>query len=1011
MKRLIARILALTMILSLLSGFCAAETVSEEDRLRVDYSPDTIYSVDYSVKTHIPTAPDGEAVLGNELTLTPGENAPAQGENGTAPAVIDDESAVAGQDPGVSKSRSDVPGEIEGEGLDEGPVKQLTMEDVQAMNPDSPVLAVFSNNGYLSMLLGKYYDKPINDIEDGIRSIQGMAALLGFGKGSEFFAVYASRTNGYTFYTYQQRYGRYTLRYATLRIIVDPQGYAAGLSCSFTPNAGMASHEPKITAEEALEIVKSQYAGVKMKYYPEYTSRQAAFFYNRLFDCYVVYTSNPDVTVSFDMPYLEHFVTVLGEYTFGIPTNTFVADSTNVMDNSAYFEGFQMREYTRTMTLEDGSKRTVTVPVGYNPNDGRYYLVDPERKIAVADYYDFNYENKVTFITSSTEDGWSQNNLMAYANYRIMYDFYADHGIKSVDGFETPILITVGWCDENRQPVDNACFYGVNRGWACFGISDINHYGDALDVVGHEYTHGIARQSMQGNLGSNETGAIGEAYSDIMGNLAEMSLNYTDDRTWKVAEHTGNYIRDMGKPNDREQPEFVGDRYYKSPVTNPNSGVNDSGGVHKDNSLLGHIAYLMDQTGMTYEQQISMWLTALEIITPLSDYSDLHGALLLSLKINGLLDDYGAPLNRAFAAAGLNDDWTESYLTATRPGCGRVIFDPLDGFNELLCAVYFLTPDGDIVDHAFPDPSNRISALLPAGTYVARLLLKTDTGDTEIYNYTGSAWNTTGKLLAFDVRNGAVTQLGFKQAGNSQYGEINLVTFDSGYFSMLMPEGWRIEVDGEFAGLSFKLIDPDNPSTQFFYFGGLTPYHKSEAARIFWGGMIPYFGKGPVLPQANIIGILDCWEDTIRAQKDFGKQLYTDLYNINFVGGSYYNSGSMPDVISVESACFATCDTNWEEGCYLTISGQLIDTDIYNMYGGKMYYTCLGLYGILAPADRYDQVFDPLQECFKSIRFTNSYINASQRSSVPMAPQATITARFNYVAEIMREIYDNFGIK
>lgn len=36
-------------------------------------------------------------------------------------------------------------------------VRQLTMKDVQAMNPDSPVQAVFSNNGYLSALMGKYY--------------------------------------------------------------------------------------------------------------------------------------------------------------------------------------------------------------------------------------------------------------------------------------------------------------------------------------------------------------------------------------------------------------------------------------------------------------------------------------------------------------------------------------------------------------------------------------------------------------------------------------------------------------------------------------------------------------------------------------------------------------------------------------------------------------------------------------------------------------------------------------
>ena len=366
-------------------------------------------------------------------------------------------------------------------------------------------------------------------------------------------------------------------------------------------------------------------------------------------------------------------MTIGGDYVYGIPASTFEAEHGNAIDNSSYFEGFEMHEYSRTMRLEDGSIRTVTVPVGYNPRDGLYYLVDPERRIAVADYYDFNNADQVTFIKSKSVGGWTQNNLLAYANYRIIYDFYADHGIRSADGFETPILITVNWVDENREPVDNAVFYGINRGWVCFGISEINHYGDALDVVGHEYTHGVLRLTAQGVLSISETGVINEALADIMGNLAEISLGYTDDREWKFGEKSGHILRNMSDPNEMQQPEFVGDRYYKSPVINPDSNMNDSGGIHKNNSLPGHIAWLMDQAGMSYEQQIGMWLTTMEILTPRSDYDDLHAALLLSLKINGILHEYGAALNRAFEATGLDSDWTKSYLTAEREGfAGRL---------------------------------------------------------------------------------------------------------------------------------------------------------------------------------------------------------------------------------------------------------------------------------------------------------------------------------------------------
>ena len=643
---------------------------------------------------------------------------------------------------------------------------QITIEDVQAMNPDSSILAVFSNNGYLSLLMGKYYDKPVKNAEDGIESIRGMASLLGLEKGCDFFAVYGSKNNtDYTFYTYQQRYGQQTLRYATLKVIVDPEGYTAGLSCSFFPNAGTASREPTITPEKALEIVRAKYSGQKIEFYPEHTVREVAIFNNAVYDCYLICSSNPGVTVSFDMPYLEHFVAISGEYVYGIPANTFEVDRKNIMDNSSYFEGFEMHQYTRIVKLEDGTLRMVSVPVGFNPRDGLYYLVDPERKIAVADYYDFNYADKVTFVTSKTEDGWSQNNLLAYANYRLIYDFYADHGIRSVDGFETPILITVGWVDENREPVNNAVFYGINRGWACFGISDINHYGDSLDVVGHEYTHGVLRLSAQGILSINETGVINEALADIMGNLAEISLGYTEDRDWKIAETSGNTLRNMSDPNELQQPAFVGDRYYKSPVTTPDSDINDSGGIHRNNSLLGHIAWRMDQAGMTHEQQIGMWLTAIEILTPRSDYDDLHAALLLSLKINGNLQAYGSALNRAFEAAGLDEDWKESYLTAVRDGFGRFTFDALDTLGNLACRVDFYDANRDYtwVDCAYPDPEGRISVLLPEGKYVAQLITMNDSGETEYYNYTGQKWMKGGYMKAFKVSNGEVKSLSYAE--------------------------------------------------------------------------------------------------------------------------------------------------------------------------------------------------------------------------------------------------------
>ena len=999
-KRLIAAAAVLALLLSLCALCLAGDIDTTADKTYYDNNVTYTFGDNaalYSLGKPL-TAPGNGGLLdtGTDVpafTGEPGSSLPDVG--GLTLDTGDDFSTFSGEQSALKKEQAPA---------------QLTIEDIRAMNPGATVVDNYSNEGYLSLLLGKFYDKKVTNEEEGIQAIQGMCSLLGLTKGCEFFAVYSERSNtGYTFYTYQQRYGRVTLRYATLRIIVDPEGYTAGLSCSFVPNVGTSSQEPAITADMALEIVKRRYADLDLTYYPEKTVNVAAPFQSRIFNCFVIYTSNPYVTPSFDMPYLEHYVTTSGEYATAIPTCDFVSGNETVLDNDAYFEGMEVSRYTTTVTLEDGTRRNVDVPVCHNPHDGLYYLMDPERKITVAQYYEFNYENRVVFVTSPTIDGWSQNNLLAYANYIIMYDFYADHGIRSVDGFETPILITVGWCDQNRKPVDNACFYGVNNGWACFGISDINHYGDALDVVGHEYTHGITRQSMQSVLYRNETGAINEAYSDIMGNLAEMSLNYTEDRDWQMGEKTGETERDMRDPNRFRQPAYVGDQYYKPSVIYPYSDINDNGGVHDNNSLMGHIAYLMDQTGMTYEQQISMWLTAIEIITPRSDYSDLHGALLFSLKINGMLEQYGPALNRAFAAAGLNDDWNLTYMTTSKPGCGRVSLDTSEDIAAGASAVVFYdSATGRLADVAYPDVNGFVTLLLPAGSYTAKFVMLNYEGGYDWYGYTGRSWAPNGRLAAFTVEAGTITRLR-GLAEDDGYGDIELVPYDGGYFSMLVPDGWRVEINGQYTSFSFKLVDPDNPSTVIFYYAGLAPYHKSAQARQYWARANTQIGDGPLLSSHDIIGVLDCWSYTIEYQKYYERQYFPDLYNIRFVGGTYF-TGKYSQMVpgTIESACFALCDTDWDSDCYLTITSSLMDYDIYNYHGGYMFYTCRDLFGILAPADRYADVFDILTECLTSLRFTDGYIKASQTID-PMATMPEIIEGEKFLVNILTTVYHKYG--
>ena len=539
-------------------------------------------------------------------------------------------------------------------------------------------------------------------------------------------------------------------------------------------------------------------------------------------------------------------------------------------------------------------------------------------------------------------------------------------------------------------------------------MSDANHSSDCVDVCGHEYTHGITRHSMQGIYYQNETGAINEAYSDIMGNLAEMSLDYTADRTWLHEERSGHYIRNLGNPNDREQPAYVGDVYYQPAVQSPDFSLNDYGGVHFNNSLLGHIAYLMDQTGMSFEQQISMWLTSIEIITPLSDYQDLHGALLFALKINGLLEEYGPALNRAFAQAGLNEDWSKSYLTATKKGYGRITFETDETIAANIAQAFFYN-DENVMTMGIPDTNGTVSLLLPAGRY--RIQFATLINDkVTSYIYTSTGWSTTGGAPATVTvtDGGAIQLLGTSQKPAAKYAPLELVTYDGGNFTMLIPRGWKVEVMGMYASTSIKIYDPNDQSSQLFFYNWLAPLHRSESARQVWARNDAMIGNGPVLSSADILGILNCWNYCGQYQAYYGgRKYFDDMYNVKLMGGTYYTgyyANNWSD--AVESACCVRFDSEFGEGCCLCVTSALVNIDLTR--SSYSFYTLFDLSGVMAPVDRYDDIFDDLLACLKSLTFTDGYIEASQRTSYPMARQSVITSNLNFLASVHTAVYETY---
>ena len=239
---------------------------------------------------------------------------------------------------------------------------------------------------------------------------------------------------------------------------------------------------------------------------------------------------------------------------------------------------------------------------------------------------------------------------------------------------------------------------------------------------------------------------------------------------------------------------------------------------------------------------------------------------------------------------------------------------------------------------------------------------------------------------------------------------MNLEAYNGGFFSMKVPEGWTLLTGGKYTSFCFKIFDPNDPSTEVFLYGDLVPFHKSETSRNYWKALNPVAGQAPILETYDIIGILNCWNETIdfMVLNSFSP-VYSRLSNANFLGGTFFKSALYNGLAYSESVCSITCDTEFKTGCKMTVAGTLVDFDSTNTYGGNNFFNISNLCGVIAPADRYEEVAGPLLECVASLTFTDAYIQEAKLNLEFMASNADRRTYLNFLAEQMQNCYATYG--
>jgi Zn-dependent metalloprotease len=205
----------------------------------------------------------------------------------------------------------------------------------------------------------------------------------------------------------------------------------------------------------------------------------------------------------------------------------------------------------------------------------------------------------------------------AYDGLGATFDFYWEtYQRNSIDDQGLPLNATVHF----GTNYDNAFWNGDRM---VFGDGDgrlFNRFTIAIDVIGHELTHGVTQDEAQLTY-SNQPGALNESISDVFGSLIkQFTLNQTADQAdWLIgaglltASVKGVALRSMKAPGTAYDDPVLGKDPQPAHMRDFQHTFDDNGGVHINSGIPNHAFYLaaVKIGGFAWEKTGRLWYETL----------------------------------------------------------------------------------------------------------------------------------------------------------------------------------------------------------------------------------------------------------------------------------------------------------------------------------------------------------------------------------------------------------------
>lgn len=293
----------------------------------------------------------------------------------------------------------------------------------------------------------------------------------------------------------------------------------------------------------------------------------------------------------------------------------------------------------------------------------------------------FKYSN----ITSSNNSwGNSPEGVSAHFNAGIAYFYFENtHARNSISGAGGTVYSFVNVSDQNGNPNFGNAFWNNEAIWYGNGDSNFKPLARALDVAGHEMSHGVVQATANLEY-QGESGALNESFADVFGAMMDRDDWLIGEDVVKTSAFPGGALRNMIDPHNGVGFQDYGRGWQPSHTNEQFLGSQDNGGVHINSGITNH-AYYLFATAVGKEKAEKVYYRALTTyLTRSSQFVDARAAV--TLAASDLYDNsVVAAANSAFDQVGIGGGGTvpNNYEedAVVNPGTDLLLFSDVDRSN------------------------------------------------------------------------------------------------------------------------------------------------------------------------------------------------------------------------------------------------------------------------------------------------------------------------------------------